>query len=391
MLKISLVTDKIYPFYVGGYERRYWEIAKRIATKHDVHIFTSCPRSITYKNVHFHKIAPYMTYVDDKGYRIIGKDILYSLMLFKKSFEKMDYIDCNATPFTYIPVSVFLSKLNNAKSSVTVHEALLGSLQDYFSEVVDRKNQLLKPLVMSNLPLRYIHWALNIPDHVIAVSNITANVLKESFNIKNPITVPNGIDPSITNLIKTPINKGTTVTYLGRLSPEKCVDDLISAVHHLKRNGNSDILCNIIGDGPDHRRLEKLTNGNGDKDNIVFHGYVSDDRKYDLLSETDVFVLPSKREGFSISTMEALGCGLPVIAAKPTHLESSGVFEYLIEGHNGLSYPVNNPLELSKKISYLLNDPLIRRKLSHNALNTSKNYSWDIIVDQYLGFIEGMY
>ena len=92
---IGFITDKIYPYYVGGYETRYWELARRLATEHEVHVYTSCPKDTEIQNIIIHKIAPRMNYVDDRGFRIYSKNLQYTMLLAKKTILKMDIIDCN--------------------------------------------------------------------------------------------------------------------------------------------------------------------------------------------------------------------------------------------------------------------------------------------------------
>ena len=86
-MKIGFITDKIYPYYIGGYETRYWELAKRLAEDHELHVFTSCPKNTVIKNIHFHKMAPYFNYVNDNGYRLLGNNLLYSFLLYKKLYR----------------------------------------------------------------------------------------------------------------------------------------------------------------------------------------------------------------------------------------------------------------------------------------------------------------
>jgi len=388
-MKIGFVTDKVYPFYVGGYERRYWELARRLSGEHEVHVFTSCPRDEIIQSVRFHRVAPYFNYVDKFGYRVIGKDVFYSIALIKKLLTQMDFIDCNATPFLYIPVAKVLAFTSRAKFVATVHEAFRGSLVEYLRDSTSWKNLMTRWFTGGTLPTRFIDWSLRLPDELVAVSKVTQGVLRDIFSLKNTVLVPNGIDLSMVRAREPDTKKGRIVTYMGRLSPEKRVEDLLEAVEHIAKNGNSDVYCRIIGDGPELCKLKKITIDRRIQENVRFYGYVDDVTKYQLLSTSDVFVLPSIREGFSISSLEALGCGLPLIAAKPFHIESSGVFELLKEGHNGYSYPSMDSIELSKRLAYVLDDTKKRCIMSRNAIETAQDYSWEKVIPLYRKVIEG--
>lgn len=387
-MRIGFITDKIYPYYVGGYETRYWKLAKHLSRDYEVHVFTSCPEDRIINGIFFHRVAPYLRYVDDYGFRIMGKDILYSLLLLKDLFKKMDFIDCNATPFVYIPVAKLMSKISGAKLAVTVHEAFLGSLTDYFSESLSWKNILVRKFLKNSIPNRFIPWSLRLADDIIAVSKITGVALENGFNVSNVKIVPNGVDVSLIDNFDLTSKKGNVVSFLGRLSPEKNVEELLLAISQVKKNGD-DVFCRIIGDGPEYGRLIKLVCEENIADNVRFHGFVDNPTKYKLLTSSDFFVLPSKREGFSIASMEAMGCGLPVIAAKPVHLESSGVFGHLQEGFNGLSYPLGDPYQLAERISELLNCSKTRGYLGSNAYSTAESFSWEKVVELYKQVLDG--
>ncbi len=387
-MKLGFITDKIYPFYVGGYETRFWELARRLSGKFEVHVFTSCPENTVIHGIHFHRIVPHIKYVDEFGFRLMDNDFFYSLMLFRKLFARMDFIDCNATPFIYIPVAKILSKISRAKLAVTVHEVFLGSLADVFNERMGRNGSYVQRVMLSSLPYRFIKWSLKLADHVIAVSEVTRSALVKGFGLPNSHVVPNGV--SIKNMvnIEPSFKKGNVITFLGRLSPEKNVEDLLKAVGLVKRNGFPDVFCSIIGDGPSLDSLRKLVYQEDISENVCFHGFVPDPIKHELLSSSDLFILPSKREGFSIASLEAMGSCLPVIAAKPSHCESSGVFEFLKEGYNGLSYPLSDYKELASRISTLFEKNKLRVEMGANAYSTAKSYSWDKSVEKYMQLIE---
>jgi len=71
----------------------------------------------------------------------------------------------------------------------------------------------------------------------------------------------------------------------------------------------------IAGEGPDRQRLEEKARSLGLADRVVFTGFVSESEKNDLYSLADAFVMPSRGEGFGIVLLEALACGIPVVAS----------------------------------------------------------------------------
>jgi glycosyltransferase involved in cell wall biosynthesis len=227
-----------------------------------------------------------------------------------------------------------------------------------------------------------------LPDDVIAVSSITQRALEDKLGLENVHLVPNGIDLGrIPDIIRSE-RAGNIVTYLGRLSPEKNLSELLYAIEYLGNIGYPNVECRIIGMGAEYDLLKKICRERNIEDRIKFYGYVSENEKYELLAESDVFVLPSSREGFSISSLEAMGCCLPVVAARSLHPESLGVFGHLTEGYNGLSYPLGNYRELAGQIGSLLSDEESRIRMGLNARETAESYSWSRIVDLYKKVIE---
>ena len=85
---------------------------------------------------------------------------------------------------------------------------------------------------------------------------------------------------------------------------------------------------------------------------------IRDDVK-DLMKEADIFVLPSRYEGLSVAMIEAMACGLPIIAS-----DAPGINPYIMNGVNGLLFPIEDHNELSKNIIKLANNKKLRKKLS---------------------------
>jgi len=380
-MKIGFITDKIYPFYIGGYETRFWELARRLAGDNEVHVFTSCPKNDVIEGVHFHKVAPYISYVDEFGYRLFLKDFFYMVLLYKKLLSKMDVIDCNTIPFFHLPFVKLLSKMNGEKMIATVHEALFSGLSHYFGKYTENKGFIAKAFFMSLFPYILLDRVLKLPDEVVAVSRITQHVLTNQFGLSNVSLCSNGVtlpERSVPSMN----DRDNSLVYIGRLAPEKRVADLIYAIDIVIKDHPS-VNCHIVGRGPESEKLRRLVKDKGLSDSIFFHGYVSDSVKNEFLKFSRAFILPSEREGFSIAALEAMSYGLPVVAASPKHYEFSGVFEYLRPGYNGLHYPVGNAMELASNVSLLLDDVNLQKQLSNNAGMTARKYSWDNIIVSY--------
>jgi len=101
------------------------------------------------------------------------------------------------------------------------------------------------------------------------------------------------------------------LVYAGRLAPEKGVDLLLDAWADARRRGCLGVLC-IVGDGPERTALERRARDHGVLGAVRFAGPTADVLPW--LRAADAFVLPSRQEGLSVALLEAMACGLAVVA-----------------------------------------------------------------------------
>ncbi len=154
------------------------------------------------------------------------------------------------------------------------------------------------------------------------------------------------------------------IGYVGRISKEKNVTVLREAFQKLKHKDNTLLL--MVGDGP-----EEQTGKFREIANCKVTGFVNN--VHDYLKAIDIFVMPSLTETTSLATLEAMACGLPVIATKVGFIQ-----HYLVKGHNGLFFPRGSSTMLAVKMEKLLADSLLREKLGRNARRTvAYSFSWE--------------
>jgi glycosyltransferase involved in cell wall biosynthesis len=134
------------------------------------------------------------------------------------------------------------------------------------------------------------------------------------------------------------------------LVPRKNIHVLIAAVEQLVKEG-AEISLVIAGTGPEKERIERLAQQSAGT--VRFVGFIDEARKRTLLSEADVFVQLSTREGLSIATLEALASGLPCVVS-----DIPGVREPITPGHTG--WYVDDP-ENVQSVVRTLRDVLAHR------------------------------
>lgn len=148
---------------------------------------------------------------------------------------------------------------------------------------------------------------------------------------------------------------------VGRLSQEKGQTLLLEAVSSLSAQAHR-MRLHIVGDGPDRRWLENYANQLGVSANVVFEGWVDQDRLMALYSEADIFVLPSLAEGIPMVLMEAMALGIPCVAPR-----ISGIPELIEHGVDGLLFTVADVDDLTQMVRTLLESPELQPRIGRQA------------------------
>ena len=149
--------------------------------------------------------------------------------------------------------------------------------------------------------------------------------------------------------------------YTGRLAVEKGLPVLFESLCLLKEEGY-DFELTLVGDGADRKYLEELASKIGIADKLIFAGFASQDEVRNYLLQSDIFILPSFAEGVPVSLMEAMSCGIPVIA---TYV--GGIVELIESEETGLLVSPSDPIALRDAIARYLDDYDLREKVSHKG------------------------
>lgn len=177
-----------------------------------------------------------------------------------------------------------------------------------------------------------------------------------------------------------PIKKDKiSITYTGRILKDKGIIELINAVEILPKEIKSKVVLNIYGkidlDNPTHiaeKEIKKLLKPNL----IIWHGN-SDDIKA-VLIESDIYCLPSYREGLPKSTLEAMAIGRPIVTTN-----APGCGDTVLEGVNGLKVNIKDHIALSKKLQILIEDEALRIEMGKNSRKLfEKEFTLEKVVNQ---------
>jgi colanic acid/amylovoran biosynthesis glycosyltransferase len=167
--------------------------------------------------------------------------------------------------------------------------------------------------------------------------------------------------------------------YVGRLAPEKGLPVLLRSLAALTAQGH-DFQLTILGDGPDRGALEQLARELDFGNRVRFGGYVDQATVLRHLSETDIFVLPSLAEGIPVSLMEAMACGVPVLATAV-----GGIAELVQDGETGLLVPPSDDAALQSALLRYLTEPTLRQRVARQGrLIVEQHFSLEREIDKLL-------
>lgn len=214
-------------------------------------------------------------------------------------------------------------------------------------------------------------------DKVIAVSKKLKEYAEEKYESET-IFIPNGVympklkDPKVIKE-RYGLEKDSYILFVGRLVEQKGIQYIIDAYKKLK----TDKKLVIVGGGFfSESFVFELINMAKDNPNIIFTGEQTGEVLEELFSNAYLYVQPSESEGMSISLLEGMSYGLPVLV--------SDIKENMeVVGNNGYSFKSKNVLDLIKKMEFLLNNKeQIRLKGDEARNHIYLHYNWDNIVEK---------
>ncbi len=170
------------------------------------------------------------------------------------------------------------------------------------------------------------------------------------------------------------LNEKNVVLFVGRLYPLKGPHILLKAIPNVIKE-NKDTLFVFVGGG-NVDEYKKLSEEIGVKEYVKFTGYI-DEEKYFYYRASDIFCLPSTLESFGIVNLEAMACGVPIVASRV-----GGIPDIVNDGENGLLITPGDSNALADAIIYLLENKDIRERMGKNGKKKIKDYSWERIAER---------
>ena len=308
-------------------------------------------------------------------YSSIKNPIKFALSLFLlikslKSFIKDNRIQVIQSNSDHSnELAVLIGKLSGIPALPTIHTTMA---------FVDKRSNCDLRVYIRKLADRVIY---RISDQVIAVSQEIKDIIYQTLRLKESkiLVVKNGIifdegtlkPVKLEGEISSSKNKLKLIA-VGRLVPLKGFDILIKAVAEVVNQGLDDLLVLIVGgeknSSQERLRLQSLIQDLDIENYVKLTGMRND--ILELMKSADIFVIPSRYEGLSVAMIEAMACGLPVIASN-----GPGLKGFINDLQNGLLFNVADHKGLAECILRLAKDKELRNRLSRGArISFEKNY-----------------
>ena len=373
-MRIVLITDLFFP-NVGGVESVVYNLATEFAAKnHNVTVIAAkTPRDLpSYEIINgidvyrLHFILPTLRLKSILGFFSIGiitnLKLIWLLRKIKPDIVNTHFVYANGF---YTLLSKLLLKY---PLMVSVHG---NDVQKYPYE-----SRICK-IILSN-----------ILERADAITACSASLLKETSLIrKKPnkvfCPIPNGIDVKEFKINTKYIHPRPYLFSMGRFVHKKGFDILINAfkIVTLKKD-NIDLI--IAGKGDEWENCSKLIDELNLAKRVKLLGFVERNEVVKLYVGCEFFILPSRREPFGITNIEAMAAGKTIIAS-----DVDGVPEIIKNGENGILFKSESIDELAEKILWLFENNEIKENMGRKGkLMAEKDYNWQSIANSYINIYE---
>ena len=227
-----------------------------------------------------------------------------------------------------------------------------------------------------------INFSINKSNKVTAVSENLKKETFELFDIKNNIEViPNFIclkeyklDNNDYYKKRFAPNNEKVICHVSNFRKVKRIEDVIIAFEGISKE--MDVKLLLVGDGPERARLEQISRNSKFSKNIFFLGSLKSTKE--VLNISDLFILPSSKESFGLSALEAMACGVPVIASG-----SGGIPEVISHGESGLLNSVGDTYQMTKNALKLLSNDSLLGRFKTNAYQQAMKFDIEVILPKY--------
>ena len=208
----------------------------------------------------------------------------------------------------------------------------------------------------------------------------------QKYNICALTVLENGIEVPDNNIINGYDNKILNLLYVGAITFSKGIKTLIESIP-LMLSDNITLHLNLMGEwsnATEKKEIFEYIKNNNLKEFITFHGLITTTEKWSLYKSSDILVHPTYWDGQPLVILEAMGCGLPIIATKV-----GAIPDTLKNNYNGILLEENSAESVAKAVLYCFNNPPFLQTISENNIKTyKKKYTVNAYLSRMKNWLE---
>lgn len=171
--------------------------------------------------------------------------------------------------------------------------------------------------------------------------------------------------------------------FLGLITAQKGIYDLVDVIREIRRDLR-DKFCLHIGGNGETERLQGLIDENDLSDLVSFEGWVSGEKKRELFSLADAYILPSYIEGLPISILEAMSYGLPILSTPV------GGIPEVVDETNGILFTPGDKKEMADAIKSIVGNPQIGKSKGSASREKAVRYYPDNVASELIEIYNGI-
>ncbi len=356
-MKIAQVVAYWGPAYPTGSGVSCYEISKRLAKEHEVHVFTSdvgdFSRQTDVNGMHLHTQHTYATVFDMNPLA----DVFTGLMR-----SEFDIIHVYSYIF-FLSNMAALARLFKTRSRYVLHFRGGLNFSNGTADFPSRRVWLKEHIYDSTLG----YFTTKMADRVLSVSQSDIPLIRKKFGVRQVDWIPPGVDTGkFVPAAGSP--HPPVVSYIGKLEAWKGIGSLVKIFQEIHRE-MKDVRFLVVGRGSLEKELRELPLP------IEFTGHVTNDDMPAIYQRTSVMILPSYMEGLPVCCIESLSCGVPVVAT-----DVGDTAMVIMGGKNGrLAKPGDSRDMAMKTIELLKNDSLRAAMGKSGREYVRENFDFDVI------------
>lgn len=399
-MKALMLGWEFPPHILGGLGTASYGLTKGMSVQQDMEITFVIPKP------HGDEDTSFLRIIGANSVPVVWRDISYEYVMertknadeyfrfrngIKYDFSRIGVNDIGCVEFSGIYPNNLMEEIYNyeAVTSVLAHSLEFDIIHSHdwltYPAGIFAKNISGKPLVIHVHATDYDRsrgqvnpevyriekQGMDLADHIITVSDLTKRTVVEKYHISpNKVTtVHNAVMPlEFVDELKQHQGNDKIVTFLGRITMQKGPEYFVEVASKVLEKTKG-VRFVMAGSGDMMDKMVRLVAQKGIADKFHFTGFLKGRAVYDMLAQSDVYMMPSVSEPFGISPLEAMQCGTPSIISK-----QSGCAEIL---HHAIKTDYWDIQSMADYIHAIVKYPAMYKALRQNGLNEIANIKWE--------------